>query len=375
MGVFKRGKLNLIIDLQFGSTGKGKIARYLAEKEEISAAVCNFSPNSAHTSVEDDGRAFIVKQLPQAAALVQMGADIELFIGAEACINPKVLLAELEQYPRAAKFLKIHPNAAIITQEHIDQEAASLVRISSTLQGTAFARAAKTTRSKSAVIARGHSELGTFVSKDFDGDLWAHFNDPTGMVLGEFHQGYELSINSQFYPFVTSSIVNTSQFLAALNLPPRMVGTVVGSARTYPIRVGNVKDDAGNVVGYSGDVYPDQQEYTWEQITEMAGASYPLMEQTTLTKKVRRIFSFSFPAMKAAARANGVDVLFLNFVNYLSWKVNEQSNEKEDCDFAPEIWQFVERVERECGVRVAWLGTGPKNSHLITLDRDLLDVI
>jgi adenylosuccinate synthase len=267
MQFFEPGHINLIIDLQWGSTGKGAISRYLAEKEGVEVAICQFSPNSAHTSVEADGTAHIVKQLPQAAALVHQGADIELMIGADACINPSVLEGELERFKNAASKLRIHPNAVIITDECIERERASLVRISSTLQGTAFAKAMKLTRDPNVVLARNHPLTKQFVDDGFDDRLHDHLLDGK-VILGDFHQGYELSINSKFYPFVTSSTVNTSQFLSSLNLPPSTLGTVVGTARTMPIRVGNVKDEQGNTIGYSGDVYDDQRELTWNAVQQ-----------------------------------------------------------------------------------------------------------
>lgn len=361
--VLQSGKLNLVIDLQWGSTGKGAISRYLAEKENIDASLCIFSPNSAHTSVESDGTKYIVKQLPQAAALVAQGADIELLIGADACINPAVLEREIVEF-KADKNLRIHPNAVIITDRCIEKEQKSLVRISSTLQGTSYAKSMKLTRHPEVVLAKDHPITKEFVDFEFD-DYLISLLASNKKVLGDFHQGYELSVNSRFYPYVTSSTVNTASFLASFNLPPKAVGTVVGTARTFPIRVGNVKDNSGNVVGFSGQVYPDQEEYTWEDIQRISGSSDPLVEYTTLTKKVRRIFSFSHSAMKKAVIANQVDFLYLNFVNYLDCKVY---GVKRSSELTGKVLNFVKEVEQKCNVPVKWVGTGPQNNHIIEME-------
>jgi adenylosuccinate synthase len=76
------------------------------------------------------------------------------------------------------------------------------------------------------------------------------------------------------------------------------------SVRTFPIRVGNVPD------GYSGDCYPDQVETTWETLGVEP-------EITTVTKRVRRVFTFSDLQYAEAVSVNRPTHVFLNFCNYL----------------------------------------------------------
>lgn len=364
MSFLKRGKINVVIDLQWGSTGKGLISHYLVEKEDVEVAICNFSPNSAHTSVNKDGKEYIVKQLPQAVALNEEGAEVELMIGADACINPDILEKELNEYPTAEKHLVIHPNAVMITPECIEYEQKNLVRISSTLQGTAAAKAMKLMRDPKVILAKDHPLTKPFVDHKFNDRLVEHLSSQK-LILGDFHQGYELSVNSSFYPYCTSSTVNTSQFLSSLNLPPSSIGTVVGVARTFPIRVGNVKDKDGKMIGYSGDVYDDMEELTWEEIEKIGGhPKGSLMEYTTLTKKVRRIFTFSHKALRRAVMVNDVDYLFLNFVNYLNHKVYGKN--KVD-DLSTDVIDFMADVRQKSMVEIAWAGTGPQVNHVVEM--------
>ena len=358
--ILKPGLMNLVIDLQWGSTGKGAISRYLAGRDNIDAALCHFSPNSAHTSVEADGTANIVKQLPQAA--VMQDPDIELLIGADSCINLDVLMAEIDKYKVASHTLHIHPNAVIITDACKKYEEENLVRISSTLQGTSAAKSMKLMRSPDVLLAKDCEQIGSFVSHHFD-DLLGDILGQNETILGDFHQGYQLSVNSQFYPYVTSSTVNTSQFMASCNLPPSKIGTVVGVCRVHPIRVGNVKDVNGNIIGYSGDVYPDMEELSWDEVTEMSGSPRSLQEMTTLTKKVRRIFTWSDLAHKDALRAVDPDMLFLNFVNYIDY--NDYGKQKYS-ELSTKTKQFIEHVSG-LGVPVKFVGTGPQNNHIIEL--------
>jgi adenylosuccinate synthase len=68
----------------------------------------------------------------------------------------------------------------------------------------------------------------------------------------------------------------------------------------------------GNVPGgNSGDCYPDQHELSWEDIGVEP-------ELTTVTKRPRRVFTWSRHQVSDAFEANLPDVVFINFCNYLS---------------------------------------------------------
>ena len=62
--MIEKGKANVIIGGQWGSEGKGKLAGWLyANHPEISVAVSDFTPNTGHTFIEDDGRSYVSKIL------------------------------------------------------------------------------------------------------------------------------------------------------------------------------------------------------------------------------------------------------------------------------------------------------------------------
>ena len=58
------GKFNILIDGQFGSTGKGLLANYIGMFNHIDIAVSNASSNAGHTFYNTDGKKIIVKHLP-----------------------------------------------------------------------------------------------------------------------------------------------------------------------------------------------------------------------------------------------------------------------------------------------------------------------
>jgi len=89
--------------------------------------------------------------------------------------------------------------------------------------------------------------------------------------------------------------------------------------RTYAIRVGNIteKDENGyeHKVGNSGGCYSDQQEITWEELGVEP-------EYTTVTKRKRRVFTFSTIQAREAMALSRPDVVVLTFCNYLRDKVD-----------------------------------------------------
>jgi hypothetical protein len=68
----------------------------------------------------------------------------------------------------------------------------------------------------------------------------------------------------------------------------------------------------GNLEGHSsGEWYEDQQEVTWEAL-----GIEP--ELTTVTKRIRRVATFSEEQLFEALRANDPDWIAVNFLNYLT---------------------------------------------------------
>lgn len=156
-------------------------------------------------------------------------------------------------------------------------------------------------------------------------------------------------------------------------VPPALVGDVYLNLRTYPIRVGNVVED-GKQVGFSGDFYPDCEELTWEQVAERSGMppdealKLAERERTTVTKRIRRVCTFTFDGLEQAVKTNGATKLCLNFVQYLDW--NDRGLRG-----GPEAFRklsratrtLIDQIEEESGVKVALIGTGADHEDMISL--------
>ena len=312
----KRGKVNLIIDMQFGSTGKGLLASYLATTFHIDMAISNLSPNAGHTFEYKDGFA-VSKQIPVCCILnKRCGA----YLTAGSIIDIDLLFEEMERFNihHDEGKIFIHPNATIITKEDKRAEAeieSSVKKIASTMSGTGVALSHKIVRS--AKIAKDFPELKAFIKVI---DLHSYM-DQGCILFMESSQGFDLSLNSPYYPHCTSRDITVASLLNDAQIHPQYLGDVYGCMRTYPIRVGNIVEN-GVEVGNSGEFYPDSTEVSWSDLGFKK-------EYTTNTKRIRRVATFSKLQYKRALNILRPDIVFLNFVNYLT---------------TVETWDHVEQI-------------------------------
>lgn len=317
-------KAYMIIDGQWGSCGKGLLAGYLAIRNRPDLIVSNLSPNAGHTYI-NEGRGYniITRLLP--TGLVYRNA--KLLLGPGSIIDPELLLAEIEQFEGQFSIedrLLIHPHAAIVTEADKNREAAELVHIGSTRKGTGAAQCRKIMRPPfDHDPIDGHFTGLPRVAKDVPAlspwvlsspqAYWSAIAKAECIQI-ESAQGFELSLNHGAYPYCTGRDVTVESVLNDVAIPRRLLGDVFVVARTFPIRVGNEYKD-GQQVGWSGPVYDDMEELTWEQVSKIAGQE--LLEHTTVTKKIRRVFSFSHQQFERMLQHLAPCKLFMNFVNYL----------------------------------------------------------
>lgn len=294
--------ITAVVDLQFGSTGKGLLAGMLSQRNNYDMVVSANMPNAGHTFVDREGVPWVNKVLP--SGVYSPGLKY-ICIGPGAVFDPAQLAKEYEQLRARGITARvvIHPTAGILMPEHREREAA-LSAISSTMQGSMEAMVHKMRRptGPNAPIAAMSSDplvSGLVVSVS----EWNRIMRESKNVLVEGSQGYSLGINAGFYPYCTSRDCTVWRLLADCAVAPVGNLKVIGSARCHPIRVGNTSD------GWSGPIYPDQREISWDDIGVEA-------ELTTVTKRERRVFTFSKMQIEEAMMYNRVDEVFLNFCNY-----------------------------------------------------------
>lgn len=342
-------KVDLVIDLQFGSTGKGLLCGYLANENAYDTVISANMPNAGHTYMPDALHKYVFKCLPTSC----VGKSVErVMIGPGSVFTLDQLRKELD-FMRNGSRLYIHERAVIMQPHHMEEEKKRLNHISSTMQGSAAAMIEKIWRSGSKITAKDVLPGTYYQPCVISTNTWLEIlENEAKMVLAEGSQGYSLGINTSFYPYTTSRDCTPAAFLSAMSIPIPMLHLVYGSARTYPIRVGNTQD------GHSGLGYHDQEEISWESLGVTP-------ETTTVTGRVRRVFTFSKAQIREAIKMCGPDAVFLNFCNYAKSK--------------DELNDIVSTITA-AGSSVWWTGWGPTHqdvrrfphiSRSYKIDRDM----
>lgn len=339
---------HMVVDFQFGSTGKGALAGWMAKRNDYDTAVCSFATNAGHTYIDKSrGIHMMTQQLPTAISSPTV-KNVMLGPGALICVD--TLLAELERYKgmMEGKRLIIHPHAAIVTEEHAELERTTgMSKIGSTTKGVGEAMIQRIRRRPGKLnVAVHESRLDEWVIHQHE---YARAIARAESIIIEGAQGFSLSMYHGFYPYTTSRDVTPWQIAADCGLPFKWAPyiKVFGTLRTFPIRV-NDRD------GTSGPGYIDQSEIQWKDI-----GIEP--ELTTVTKLPRRIFEFSREQLEHAVFHCGGywdSTLFLNFANYM------------DLD---QVRALVKRIETATpGMlnypTVRYIGFGPDDADIRTRD-------
>lgn len=302
----QHGRASFVVGGQWGSEAKGAAAAWLAhtlaeQDHRFDIVTTNAGAQAGHTSVHK-GKKRVVFHLPT-APLITEDRRSQIYLNAGSIIDPDSFFKEIDE---AKVDVFIHPMAAVITpecKERENEKSSSQTKIASTRKGVGAALASKVERS--GTIARDYGPLRQFIRRvDLNAALAAGRS-----VLVEVPQGVSLSLNhSRFYPHCTSRDCTVSSAMADANIHPKFYGQSMVVMRTYPIRVGNIVEE-GKELGNSGGHYPDQEETSWDELGVEA-------EITTVTKRVRRVFTWSKWQLIDTMTICRPDILFLSFCNY-----------------------------------------------------------
>ncbi len=339
--------VSIIIDGQFGSTGKGLIAGYIGKRVKIDVAVTNAGPNSGHTFIDGDKKV-LAFHLP-VSGIVNPDKPI-MYLCAGSIIDPNILLQEMMDYEGydLARRLFISPRAAILEQQDYDKEneaGSAQTGLASTRKGVGAALARKVMRE--ATLAGDHPDLVPYVKHHWSVGAWVH-NSPEDVILMEVPQGMDLSLNHGLsYPHCTSREVSPAQAMSDLGVHPYHLGDTILTLRTCPIRVGNIYSQDGTILGASGPYWPDQKELSWADVGVEP-------ELTTVTKRPRRIFSWSKYQVQASMQRARPTMVFLNFAQYV-----DEPELKSMMDF---IWSIGKRLDLK--LKVIYTGWGPDDADV-----------
>ncbi len=226
-------KVDVLVDVQRGDCGKGKISKSLNEKK-------NYDIIAKYNGGGNAGHAVWIGEEKYTAHYLTSGMydlNTKIVIGCGCVINPKEFLNEYNQFNDKFKLegrVFIHPYTHVITDEHIEEDSKD-TKIGTTKKGIGPAYSGKYDRTNKR--ANEIDELKAFLLPTPDVmDLLPK------KILMEGSQGWWLDIDYGSYPYVTSSHIHPGFSFATFGIPLKYLNKVYGVAKIYETYVGKSKD-------------------------------------------------------------------------------------------------------------------------------------
>jgi adenylosuccinate synthase len=422
-------KVDVLLGLQWGDEGKGKIVDALAGNYQIIARFQG-GPNAGHT-LKIGEQKHVLHTVPSGI----FNPDVMNVIGNGVVIDPIVLRKELEKIEKLGlepkKRIIISRRAHLILPSHRALDAANEKwkgknKIGSTLKGIGPAYMDKTGRNG---IRIGNIELDDFKEiysgllqkhKDilklygeslsheftehekewFDAiaylkeysleDTEYYLNHALGSgkkILAEGAQGTLLDVDFGTYPFVTSSNTICAGAFQGLGISPGSLGSVIGIFKAYCTRVGSgpfpteLHDELGEAIRQKGH------------------------EFGSTTGRPRRTGWLDLPALKYSIMINGVTELHMmkadvltgldeikvcthysyrgKIIDYVPFRVDEQhvqpvyqtlkgwkkdiSTCRDKTKMPKQLKYYIQFIEKQTGVKIACISVGPERNETINL--------
>ncbi|HAH38602.1 MAG TPA: adenylosuccinate synthase [Algoriphagus sp.] len=327
-------KMDVLLGLQWGDEGKGKIVDVLAPEYEIVARFQG-GPNAGHT-LEFDGIKHVLHQIPSGI----FRSQILNIIGNGVVLDPVVLKKEIDGLGKFSidymKNLVISKKATIIVPTHKLLDAAyeqskGDKKIGSTLKGIGPTYQDKIGRTalrvgdilspefkeKYNTLLEKHKTTLSFYDFPLDqlAEMEKQFFDAVEFfktlnlidseyvvnealsankrILAEGAQGSLLDVDFGSYPFVTSSSTMTAGACTGLGVAPSKIGDVFGIFKAYCTRVG------------SGPFPTELFDQTGEDMRKEGN------EFGSTTGRPRRCGWLDLPALRYSIMINGVTQLFM----------------------------------------------------------------
>lgn len=419
-----KANVDVVLGLQWGDEGKGKIVDVLAERYNVIARFQG-GPNAGH-SIQSGDQSFVLHSVP--SGIFRKGTDN--LIGNGVVLDPIIFRKECTELEKMGvpvrERIKVAKKAHLITPTHRIIDAASEAskgksKIGSTLKGIGPTYMDKT--------GRNGLRVGDILASDFqtrfdnlkkkhiaflkqfdytydpdmdeaewmqainylrsfdlvDGEYYINRKLADGdSILAEGAQGSMLDVDFGSYPFVTSSTTTCSGACLGLGVAPGRIGNVYGIFKAYCTRVG------------SGPFPTELFDSTGEELRKIGH------EFGATTGRPRRTGWLDMVALKYAVMLNGVTELIMMkadvldsfdtiriatgymvngkmqesvpydtyaevtpvYKDFKGWKQN-QSGIKDEKDLPAEFKEYVSFIEKETGVPVTVISLGPDRAETI----------
>lgn len=399
--------VDVLVGLQWGDEGKGKIVDILAPQYDIVARFQG-GPNAGHTLVIN-GKKYVLHTVPSGA----IHEGVLNVIGSGTVLDPNTLLKELASLE--AEGIEIRDRLIISDKAHLIlpthklldkyfEESKGEQKIGSTLRGIGpcyqdkyariglragdilsddFEKRYNAQREQHLVILRGLGFDEDALLSEWENEWLKSINEwrklsikpvetlinqaikDNKKILAEGAQGSLLDVAYGSYPFVTSSHTLSSAACTGLGIAPQRIQKVFGVFKAYMTRVGSgpfpteLHDERGKTLMVSGNEY---------------GAT---------TGRERRCGWLDLDLLATAIDQNGVTDLIItksdvlncleNFscvdkegqeVNMPSW--SEDLGTIKDFDSLPQNFKdYLSFIENQIGQEINIISTGPDRKQMI----------
>lgn len=417
--------VDVLLGLQWGDEGKGKIVDYFAPSYDLIARFQG-GPNAGHTLYVNDKK-IVLHQIPSGI----FHANTVNLIGNGVVLDPVTLKRECESVAAFGvdyrKNLYIAQRTHLILPTHRALDKASEVskgneKIGSTLKGIGPAYMDKTGRNglrvgdlldksfttqyiklrlKHQKLLDGlnfHEDISAWEEEFFEAlEFMRQFKIVNGeyfindklsqgkTVLAEGAQGSMLDVDFGTFPFVTSSNTISAGVCTGLGVAPQKIRDVIGVSKAYCTRVG------------SGPFPTELEDATGEELRKIGS------EFGATTGRPRRCGWIDGVALKFACMINGVTKVVMTKADVLdsfaelkvctAYKVNgevtdqvpfqmsrvkiepvletfegwkkDTTAEKKYDNLPVKMKEYVNYINKFLGVKVAYISNGPGRDQLI----------
>ena len=416
-------KVDVVLGLQWGDEGKGKMIDVLTPNYEVVARFQG-GPNAGHT-LEFEGQKYVLRSIPsgifqggkvniigngvvldpilfkeEATALAASGHDLtkRLYISKKAhLIMPTHRMLDAA-YEAAKGSAKIGTTGKGIGPTYTDKISRNGIRVGDIFRDFEAIYAAAKARHEATLRSLGYEyDVTELEQKWFEGieylkqfniiDSEQTVNDllmADKSILAEGAQGTLLDVDFGSYPFVTSSNTVCAGACTGLGVAPNRIGDVYGIFKAYCTRVGSgpfpteLFDETGKQlrdIGHEyGAVTGRERRCGW---LDLVALKYSIMiNGATALIMMKADVMNDFDTIKVAVgyEINGERVDHFPYsvdceikpiyAELKCWKCNINDIRRYE-DFPAELKTYVEFIEQQTGVPVKIVSVGPDREATI----------
>lgn len=416
-------KVDVLLGLQWGDEGKGKVVDVLTPRYDVVARFQG-GPNAGHT-LEFEGRKYVLRSIPSG---IFQGEKLNI-IGNGVVIDPALFKAEAEALEASGHHLKarlhISKKAHLILPTHriLDsayEAAKGHEKVGTTGKGIGPAYTDKAGRNgirvgdilhdfekKYAAVKARHEQILREMNHDYDldGPEKAWFEgieylkqfrlvdsehemnrllDAGKSVLCEGAQGTMLDVDFGSYPFVTSSNTICAGACIGLGVAPNKIGEVYGIFKAYCTRVGagpfptELFDKTGERIcdlGHEfGSVTGRKRRCGW---IDLVALKYAIMiDGVTKLIMMKSDVLDSFETIKVcvAYQVNGEEIDYFPYdiaenvepvyVELPGWETDMTKMRSEN-EFPEEFNAYLAYLEEQLGIPIKIISLGPDREQTI----------